>query len=442
MDLKQSSNIPDFKSKEKDTVTLNFMTMEGKLIFSNQYLFENSLNEVIEDFLNKNNEITLKPYFDFDTFNKENLAFYAKKDESFKKIEFSKDNGKVLLSLNIDQLEDTVFFLGMEMYGSINTCANTNKDYLKIYVKYENKLKDVVNNFDDYIINTTSLIAKPRLNKLEYYLFDRYLNELKIIPCSKEDIKTNKINPFTLLDTYCNAKNFLYIYEGNSNDSIKFSKFFNINLVKNKINLISAYFPQRFLHSMIFIPSCYIFIIGGKNTKEVIYYEIKDNNNTYEKYPHLLPEELLEPSLITINNKYIYILENSTIMLNIYKVNIINLSPFEKVVIKNKNSVYVDQKFFGVVRNKNTILFLGGQMLNINKNNEIKNSFEFHFETNKLFRSKRIFTPSNFIEKTFIPVGDDIYIQFAEYKKGNKKELKMVKFDGKEQEMEHSEISD
>lgn len=441
MDLRESSNIPNFKSKEKDTVTLNFMTMEGKLIFSNQYLLENSLNEVIEDFLNKNDEISLKPYFDFDIFNKDNLAFFAKKDESFKKIEFSKDNGKVLLSINIDDLEDTVNFLD-KIYDSANTCAMTNLDYLKIYVKYQGELKDVVNNFDDYIINTTSLIAKPSLNKLDYYLFDRYLKEIKIIRCSKEDIKMNKINPFTPLDIYCNAKNYLYVYEGISNEVIKFSKFFNINLVKNKISLISSHFPKRFLHSMIFIPSCYIFIIGGKNTKEVIYYEIKDNNNTYEKYPHLLPEELLEPSLITINNKYIYILENSTIMLNIYKVNILNLSPFEKVVIKNKNSVCVDQKFFGVVRNKNTILFLGGQMLNINKNNETKNCFEFHFETNKLFRSKRLFTPSNFIEKTFIPVGDNSYIQFAECKKDNKKELKMVQFDGKEQEMEHSEISD
>ncbi len=442
MNFKESSNDPSIKFKDKDTVTLGFMTMEGKLIFSNQYLLDNSLNEVIEDFLNKNNEITLKPYFNFYTFNKNNLSFFAKKDESFKKIEFNKDNSKVLLSLNIDDLEDTVFFLDKKIYGSENTCAMTNLDYLKIYVKYENELKDVVSNFDNYIITTTSLIAKPKLNTLQYYLFNRYLNELKRIQCNQEDININKIKPFSLLDTYCNAKNYLYIYEGISDNNNEFSKFFNIDLVKNKVTLISPHFPKRFFHSMIFIPSCYIFIIGGKNTKEIIYYEIKENNNTYEKYPYLLPDELLEPSLITINNKYIYLLENSTIMLNIYKADIINLFPFEKVEIKNKNSICVEQKFFGVVRNKNTILFLGGQMLNINKNNETKNCFEFHFETNKIFRSKRKFTPSNFIEKTFIPIGDDLYIQFSEYKKNNKNELKMVKFDGKEQEMEHSEISD
>ena len=43
--------------------------------------------------------------------------------------------------------------------------------------------------------------------------------------------------------------------------------------------------------------------------------------------------------------------------------------------------------------------------------------------------------------KTFIPIGDEIYIQFTEYKKNNgKKGLKKVQFDGKEQEMENTEI--
>ena len=194
---------------------------------------------------------------------------------------------------------------------------------------------------------------------------------------------------------------------------------------------------------MIFIPSCYIFIIGGKNTKEVITYNIEDQNISYDIYPHLLPKELLEPSLISINNKYIYILENSTITLNIFKLNIPNISSFEQIEIKNKIKIIVDQKFFGVVKNKNSILFLGGQKLNMNMNNnnilEKKYCFEFHYDTDKIVLSKRDFTPSDFIEKTFIPLGEDLYVQFAEYKKDNKNELKMVQFDGKEQEMEKSD---
>ena len=98
----------------------------------------------------------------------------------------------------------------------------------------------------------------------------------------------------------------------------------------------------------------------------------------------------------------------------------------------------MNQKFFGVVKNKNSILFLGGQMLNMSSDNksEGKYCFEFHYDTNKIVRSKREFSQSDFIEKTFIPIGDELYIQFAEYKKDNKNELKMVQYNGKEQVVE------
>ena len=102
----------------------------------------------------------------------------------------------------------------------------------------------------------------------------------------------------------------------------------------------------------------------------------------------------------------------------------------------------MDQKFFGVVRNKNSILFLGGQKLNMNiKNNNLakKFCFEFHYDSNKIALSKREFSPIDFIEKTFIPLGDELFLQFAEYKVNNKRELKMIQFDGKEQEVEKSE---
>ena len=189
---------------------------------------------------------------------------------------------------------------------------------------------------------------------------------------------------------------------------------------------------------MIYIPSSYIFIIGGKNTKEILIYEIKDRNTLYEIYPHQLPKELLEPSLISINNKFIYILENSTATLNIFRVNLLTISPFEQIEIKNDNNLVMNQKFFGVVKNKNSILFLGGQMLNMSSDNksEGKYCFEFHYDSNKIVRSKREFSQSDFIEKTFIPIGDELYIQFAEYKKDNKNELKMVQYNGKEQVVE------
>ena len=411
--------------------------MEEKLIYLNQYSFTQNLNEILDDFIQKNNENSLRQYFNFgENFNINNFSFYAKREDKLERIDFRK--GKDIVT-SLENLEDTINIFGNIIFRSFST-SNTNLDYLKIYVKYEERFKKLVENFEEYIIKSTHLIGKPQLNQTSYFRYDKLIKEIKTINCHKTDIIDNKINSFSFYDNYCNAKNYLYIYEGVSDVEIQFSKFFNINLIKNKITLISAEFPKRYLHSMIFIPSCYIFIIGGNKAKEVLTYEIDDQNTSYDIYPYQLPKCLLEPSLISINNKYIYILENSTISLNIYKMDLIKISPFEQIEIKNKNSM--DQKFFGVVRNKNSILFLGGQKLNMNmKNNNLgkKYCYEYHYDTDKIVLSKREFSPIDFIEKTFIPIGDDLFLQFAEYKKDNKKVLKMVQFDGNEQEVEKSE---
>ena len=442
MSLDGSNGIPCLKNKDKDTVSIGFVTMEDKLIYLFQYSLNQSLNEIIDDFIQKNNENSLRQYFNFgENFNINNFSYYAKREEKFEKINFSKGK-EIVTSLSMENLEDTINIFSNKIFGSLCTSAMTNLDYLKIYVKYEERFKNLVDNFEEYIIKSTHLIGKPQLNKTKYFLYNKFIKEIKIISCSKEEINDYKIKSFSFYDNYCNAKNFLFIYEGISDENIQFSKFFNINLVKNKITLISAEFPRRYLHSMIFIPSSYIFIIGGNKTREVLTYEIADENNSYDIYPYQLPKYLLEPSLISINNKYIYILENSKISFNIFKVDLLNISPFEEIEIKNSNNINMDQKFFGVVRNKNSILFLGGQKLNMNiKNNNLakKFCFEFHYDSNKIVLSKREFSPIDFIEKTFIPLGDELFLQFAECKINNKRELKMVQFDGKEQEVEKSE---
>jgi len=437
MSLDVSKNVSSIKNKDKEQVSIGFITMEEKLIYLNQYSFTQNLNEILDDFIQKNNENSLRQYFNFgENFNINNFSFYAKREDKLERIDFRK--GKDIVT-SLENLEDTINIFGNIIFRSFST-SNTNLDYLKIYVKYEERFKKLVENFEEYIIKSTHLIGKPQLNQTSYFRYDKLIKEIKTINCHKTDIIDNKINSFSFYDNYCNAKNYLYIYEGVSDVEIQFSKFFNINLIKNKITLISAEFPKRYLHSMIFIPSCYIFIIGGNKAKEVLTYEIDDQNTSYDIYPYQLPKCLLEPSLISINNKYIYILENSTISLNIYKMDLIKISPFEQIEIKNKNSM--DQKFFGVVRNKNSILFLGGQKLNMNmKNNNLekKYCYEYHYDTDKIVLSKREFSPIDFIEKTFIPIGDDLFLQFAEYKKDNKKVLKMVQFDGNEQEVEKSE---
>ena len=441
MDLRTNDTIMNINYNQKNTASLGFFTLDGKLIIRKEYPPETNIIKIIKEFLNNNDEFTLKSFLHFgEDFNKDNLIFYRKIFGEYKKIELNEDKNKNKDELRLDYL--TLSSLG-EVYYSFSTLAMSNFDDLKIYVSYENIYKNIVENFENYITKNMYLIAKPILNKHGYYLYNKNFKEYKMISLTEEDKKIIKLENFSLMHTYCNAKNNLYIYESNFDSYNPYSRFFNINLVNNKTDLISSTFPKRQLHSMIYIPSCYIFIIGGKNTKEVLIYEIneKDKNTSYDKYPHQLEKELLEPSLISINNKFIYILENSTLYLNIYRFNIKTVSPFEKINLGNKNSLNIEQKFFGVVKNKNSILFLGGQMLTMDNIKGNKNCYEFNYETNKLVKSQIPFTPSNFIEKTFIPIGDEIYIQFTEYKKNNgKKGLKKVQFDGKEQEMENTEI--
>ena len=423
----------DTTFQEKQTkILVSFYNLDQILIYENQCSFDKDIFEIIKELYEKVSEEKLKSLLKVDkALNKKNLFFYVKTKDSYEKI----DNKRREISSYIYNIHDTITLL---LHKS--STAVTNNFNLKIYISIKNE--NIADKIEEYININTHLIGKPIVNKLKYYLYNKYTKELRKVKYSKEDITNLKLNNYSSLDTYCNAKNYLYIYESNSKcnyfESIDSNRFLSINLVTNKVNLISSNFPKRILHSMIYIPECYIFIIGGKDTRHVLVYKIKKDNINYEKYPFLLPKELLEPSLIYINNKYLYIFENSTLDFNILRINLNFISPFENIQLENRNPIPMNQKFFGVVKNKNSILFLGGQMLN-SAFNPLNNCFEFHFNSNKLVVSKRNFQPLNFIEKTLIPIENNIYIQLTEFKKENKYEPKIIIFDGNSQEVQNSD---
>ena len=59
-----------------------------------------------------------------------------------------------------------------------------------------------------------------------------------------------------------------------------------------------------------------------------------------------------------------------------------------------------------------------------------KNSFEFNYSSNKLNQSQRKFQFFDFFEKTFIPLGDETYIQLVEYTNENNYFPKIIIFEG------------
>ena len=396
----------------------SFYSFDDKFIFENQYSSEETIGKIIDDFLNKNSEEILKEKLNVKYFNKNSLSFYVLKDvNKFEKIIYY----NATISSIFYNIQDTINLL------KSSSTAISKLIFLKIYINH--KSLNLAEESDEYIIKKTYLIGKPILNTFKYYLYDKNLQKLRIIKYSMEDINSSGINCLSTIDSYCNVKNSLYIYQTNSKNAY-FDNLFKIDLFNNKINLISSKFPKRILHSMIYIPKYYIFIIGGKSAKEVIKYNIKLDNKNYKKYPYSLPYELIEPSLIFINNKFLYVFENSTFEFHILRADLIYISPFEDVKLTNSKHIPMNQKFFGVVQSSNSILFLGGQMINSDKE-FINNCYEYNYNNDNLFKSKREYRPFFFIEKTFIPVENGLYMQIAEFKKLNEYEPKLIFFEVK-----------
>ena len=429
-----------------------FYNFKDVLIYENKYLLNTTIKELVEDFLSKVPENVLFEHLNKGKyFNKNEINFFLK-DDIYEKLNI---DDKTISDYLINRIKDTALMLMEVEKLSGSNRGEVNKNYIRkfyIYIKYKVTYKHLSSNMEDYIINKTLFIGKPILNELGYYVYKKNMSQLKVVRIPEEEMSKFKINYFSRISAYCNANNYLFIYEGTNMSNNTFTsryikkssvyynnnKFIRINLINEEIKIISIKFPRRILHSMIFIPEKYIFIIGGKykkETKDVLIYKIKEENYTYEKYPHLLPYELLEPSLIMINNKYLYAFENSKEKFKVVKCNVAEIGPFEDIKIKNEKQI--EQKFFGVVPkiNKNKILFLGGQFLNISNNPTPKN-YEFNFNTNELILTNIHFDNFDFIEKTFIPIEKNNYMQISEFKMNNQYVPKIIIFGDKKKSVQ------
>ena len=438
-DIHSSLEYPSDFGKAK----IFFYNFKEKLIYENKYLLNTTIKDLINDFYIKvSDKILFDKLNKGKYFNKKELKYYIKEGEIFELLNIDE---KTISDQLITKIKDTLILIDTSKLSS----SNKNRSFKKgikefhIYVKYKITYKHLSKNMEEYIINNIIFIGKPILNELGYYIYKKDTSQLKLVKISEYEIPINiKMKFFQRICTYCNANNYLFIYEGTNlvnntftsrytlKSSINFNDkiFLKINLINEEINIISIKFPRRVLHSMIFIPEKYIFIIGGKYKKElkdVLIYKIKKDNHTYEKYPYLLPYGLLEPSLIMINNKYLYAFENSKEKFNVVKCDISIISPFEDIKIKNEKQI--EQKFFGVVPKieNNRILFLGGQFLNLTNNLYPKN-YEFDYNTNELILTNINYENFDFIEKTFIPIEKNNYLQITEFRLNDKNIPKII----------------
>ena len=297
-----------------------------------------------------------------------------------------------------------------------------------------------------YIQENTTLISTLTFNyssSLGLFIYNAKAKQILSYEFSIEKYPLLKnINNFT---SFCNAKNFLYISGGedtkNNNQGEDFFIKINLEEIKSNELIYSNLIPlknKRYWHSMLFIPEKYIYIIGGPGTKETELYDIE--NNTMISFESLNYERC-EPSLILVDNKYLYCIcgfqLNNSFIDTIEKCNLNKRERKWEIVnyqIKVGENIMADRSlivsFFGVSYIKNNIILIGDR------------------ENNKIINPNYLIKPNNkdidiieeygyievedvrlFSEKFFIPINENESIALP-FKKGEPKILILNNNDG------------
>lgn len=223
---------------------------------------------------------------------------------------------------------------------------------------------------------------------------------------SRAKTKEYELDHFSSASAFCNGGNTLFISGGfNQNEDI--STFWSINLEDGEITKLNNAITARQRHSMIYIPSNYVFLIGGnKLNLKVEYYDI---NNQTVKAVGDLNEQKVEPALAYVDDRYIYAFSNGT-GLSFERINLRGELNWEKIEPKMDEEFVLFQIYFAasynVVDNVSTILFVGGY--NKDDSNDSLMNAQYNVKDNKLSYSAFNYKEQTFPEKTFLPINNGV----------------------------------
>ena len=238
--------------------------------------------------------------------------------------------------------------------------------YRTLRIKLVRSGLHIVNDIRDYIAKNTYLIGcltfdKP--NIFGIFLFNKTdTSTLSFEYSTNIYLQMKTVNQFS---AYCNALNKLYISGGEIANNQATDSFICVDLNELQQNIfvpsqLCSLKKQRYWHSMIFIPEKYIFIIGGPNEVDVELYDIDKNIIQIDSQ---LNTERCEPSLILVNNKFLYAIFgfhlyesfiNTIERCNIHK----RRRDWENVEYKLSNTPNLVRGFFGVTYVGNNILLV------------------------------------------------------------------------------------
>ena len=338
--------------------------------------------------------------------------------------------------------------------GTSNEFPNEIIEYLKSHkneeFSNERLIKDYINNYEEknIILGDSSLkipemIGKPFSDPFCVFAFIKKEKILKILKFDGKDIYG--LNDYGSYTAYCNGDDRLYISGGEKGKKY-IEKFWKIDLKSLEIECIDM-LPKK-NHSMIVIPGNYVFIVGGQD-KETFYYD-HENSRFFGWKP--LNRNRTEPALILVDT-YLYCFDN------VYSKEYENEFTFEKTNLNSENHEWelikanmgnpltkMNQKFFGVLKKDDDILFIGGNMdydedKEKDGNNAYKN-YKCNLINNQIEESDLPFKEYNLKEKTFLPYSNNIYYIFPDFNRNHpevifyrkdRNQIKLVKYEAQEE---------
>ena len=250
------------------------------------------------------------------------------------------------------------------------------------------------------------IIGKPFSNPFTVFNYIKKEKALKVLKFGNNS-KLNELDDYNSSSAYCNGNNKLFISGGEKNKGEYTEKFWIIDLKTAEIES-NDMIPKK-NHSMIIIPGNYVFIVGGQ-TKQTFYFDLE--NSQFHGWKKL-NKQRIEPALIVVDN-YLYCFDNMNSnfedRLTFEKTNLNSSEHNWELFEPNMPSIRMNQKYFGVVKSNNDIIFIGGNLdiENEEENLTERNNFKYNLNNNSIEESETNYINYNFKEKTFLKYNEKI----------------------------------
>ena len=265
-------------------------------------------------------------------------------------------------------------------------------------------------------LNIPDIIGKPFDNPFTVFTYVKKDKALKTLKFDGND-KLEELKDFGPFSAYCNGNNKLFISGGQKNQGEYVEKFWIIDLISTEIES-NAMIAKRD-HSMILIPGNYVFIVGGQ-TKGTFYFDLE--NNKFHGWKKL-NKKRIEPALILVND-YLYCFDNTnsksnenfsferTKLLDSIEHNWEKIEPIMPLT-------GMTQKYFGVARKNDDIIFIGGSLDYEGEKDKIteRKNFKYNITENKIEESDINFNNYNFKEKSFLKYNEKVSYILPDFNK-------------------------